>query len=123
MFLVTGLQARTLLEQAHAFTIDDVLIATAWTTLIAIADTIYLDVSGNVSFPRWLSPRLRKRDPSPPCKRPSFSPLPAYAGRRFGSPLRLQFLHDSQPKPFPHRDLILFLSLSASSSSRWLAKA
>src|SRR5471030_579 len=37
VFLITGLQARTLIEKAHAFSFHDLLIATACTTLIAIA--------------------------------------------------------------------------------------
>ena len=69
VFLLTGLQARTLIEQAHAFSIHDLLIATAWTTLIAIAAR-FIWVFPATYLPRWLSPPLRKRDPSPPWQAP-----------------------------------------------------
>src|SRR5690349_2980598 len=36
VFLVTGLEARTLLEQNHPFTIRELVMATIWTTVIAI---------------------------------------------------------------------------------------
>ena len=65
VFLVTGLQARTLIEDARLFSIPDLLIATALTTAIVIAAR-FVWVFPATYIPRWIVPGLRKRDPSPP---------------------------------------------------------
>jgi monovalent cation/hydrogen antiporter len=109
VFLITGLQVRTLLEQAHTFTIHDLMIATAWTTLIAIAAR-FIWLFPATYIPRWLSPRLRKRDPSPPWQAPFFL---AFTGIRGVVSLAVALaipytIVGSQP--FPHRDLILFVT-------------
>ena len=109
VFLVTGLQVRTLLEQAHAFTIHDLLIATAWTTLIAIAAR-FIWMFPATYLPRWLSPRLRKRDPSPPWQAPFFL---AFTGIRGVVSLAVALAIPYtilNGQPFPHRDLILFVT-------------
>jgi monovalent cation/hydrogen antiporter len=109
VFLVTGLQARTLLEQAHAFTIHDLLIATAWTTLIAIAAR-FIWVFPAIYVPRWLSPRLRTRDPSPAWQAPFFL---AFTGIRGVVSLAVALAIPYtilNGQPFPHRDLILFVT-------------
>jgi CPA1 family monovalent cation:H+ antiporter len=109
VFLVTGLQVRTLLEQVHAFTIHDLLIATAWTTLIAIAAR-FIWMFPATYFPRWLSPRLRRRDPSPPWQAPFFL---AFTGIRGVVSLAVALAIPYtilNGQPFPHRDLILFVT-------------
>jgi CPA1 family monovalent cation:H+ antiporter len=109
VFLVTGLQARTLLEQGHVFTIHDLLIATAWTTLIAIAAR-FIWVFPATYIPRWLSSRLRKRDPSPPWQAPFFL---AFTGIRGVDSLAVALAIPFtilNGDPFPHRDLILFIT-------------
>ncbi len=109
VFLVTGLQARTLIEQTHAFTIHDLLIATGWTTLIAIVAR-FIWVFPATYFPRWLSRRLRKRDPSPPWQAPFFL---AFTGIRGVDSLAVALAIPYailSGQPFPHRDLILFVT-------------
>jgi CPA1 family monovalent cation:H+ antiporter len=109
VFLVTGLQVRTLLEQAHAFTIHDLLIATVWTTLIAIVAR-FIWVFPATYIPRWLSPRLRKRDPSPPWQAPFFL---AFTGIRGVVSLAVALAIPYtilNGQPFPHRDLIMFVT-------------
>src|ERR1039458_2306587 len=69
VFLLTGLQAHALLDEPHIFTIPDLLIAKAWTTLITIAAR-FIWVFPATYIPRWVSPSLRKRDPSPPWQGP-----------------------------------------------------
>src|SRR6202162_89934 len=69
VFLLTGLQAHALLDEPHIFTIHDLLIAMAWTTLITIAAR-FIWVFPATYIPRWVSPSLRKRDPSPPWQGP-----------------------------------------------------
>ena len=109
VFLITGLQARTLIEQTHAFSIHDLLIATAWTTLIAIAAR-FIWVFPATYIPRWVSPRWRKRDPSPPWQRPFFL---AFTGVRGVDSLAVALAIPYavvNGAPFPHRDLILFVT-------------
>ena len=79
VFLVTGLQARTLIEQSHAFCIRELLIATAWTTLIAIAARFIWvfpgDLHSALAQPASAPSATRRR----PGKRRFSWPLPAYA--------------------------------------------
>jgi monovalent cation/hydrogen antiporter len=109
VFLVTGLQARTLIEQSHAFSIRELLIATAWTTLIAVAAR-FIWVFPATYIPRWLNPRLAKRDPSPPWQTPFFL---AFTGVRGVDSLAVALAIPYtvlSGVPFPHRDLILFVT-------------
>jgi CPA1 family monovalent cation:H+ antiporter len=109
VFLVTGLQARTLIEQSHAFSIRELLIATAWTTLIAVAAR-FIWVFPATYIPRWANPRLAKRDPSPPWQTPFFL---AFTGVRGVDSLAVALAIPYtvlSGAPFPHRDLILFVT-------------
>jgi Na+/H+ antiporter len=109
VFLLTGLQARTLIENGHAFSIQDLAIATGWTTLIVIAAR-FVWVFPATYIPRWLSSSLRKRDPSPPWQAPF---LLAFTGVRgvvsLAAALAIPYALDSG-QPFPHRELILFVT-------------
>jgi Na+/H+ antiporter len=109
VFLVTGLQARTLLEKAQSFSMRDLLIATAITTVIVIAAR-FVWMFPAVYVPRWLSPSLRKRDPSPRWQTPFFL---AFTGVRGVVSLAAALaipLYTIHPEPFPKRDLILFVT-------------
>src|SRR5664279_4960606 len=109
VFLITGLQARTLIEQTHAFSIHDLLIATFWTTLIAVVAR-FIWVFPATYIPRWVSPRLRKRDPSPPWQGPLFL---AFTGVRGVDSLAVALAIPYtivSGAPFPHRELILFVT-------------
>lgn len=109
VFLVTGLQARALIHDAAAFSLTDLLIATAWTTLIVIAAR-FVWVFPATYIPRWLSPSLRRRDPSPRWQGPFFL---AFTGIRgvvsLAAALAIPYTLDNG-QPFPHRDLILFIT-------------
>jgi Na+/H+ antiporter len=109
VFLLTGLQARTLIDQAQAFSIPDLLIATAWTTLIVIAAR-FIWVFPATYIPRWVSPRLAKRDPAPPWQGPF---LLSFTGVRgvvsLAAALAIPYTI-ANGAPFPHRDLILFVT-------------
>jgi Na+/H+ antiporter len=109
VFLVTGMQTRTLIEQTHAFSIRELVIATAWTTLIAVTAR-FIWVFPATYIPRWFSQRLRKRDPAPPWQSPFFL---AFTGMRGVDSLAVALASpfmvlDGQP--VPHRDLILFVT-------------
>jgi len=109
VFLVTGLQARTLIEQTQRFELHDLMVATAWTTLIVIVAR-YIWVFPATYIPRWVSSRLRKRDPSPPWQPVFFL---AFTGMRGVDSLAVALAIPyvvASGQPFPHRDLILFVT-------------
>ena len=65
VFLVVGLQARTLLGRIEAYSLRDLAVAVALVTVIVIVAR-FVWVFPAVYLPRWLSPSLARRDPSPP---------------------------------------------------------
>src|SRR5712671_5598396 len=107
VFLLTGLQARALIEKAQTFSLRDLALAVALTTAIIIAAR-FIWVYPATYLPRWLSPSLRRRDPYPSWQQ-TF--VIAFTGVRgvvslaaaLAIPLTIQ-----SGAPFPHRDLILF---------------
>jgi Na+/H+ antiporter len=109
VFLVTGVQARTLIDNGRPFSIQELLTATALTTLIVTAAR-FIWVFPVTYIPRWVSPRLRKRDPSPPWQGPF---LLSFTGVRgvvsLAAALAIPYFLDSGAA-FPHRELILFVT-------------
>ncbi len=109
VFLLTGLQARTLMETAQTFSLRELAVAVLVTTAIVIAAR-FIWVFPATYLPRWLWPPLRKRDPSPPW---TWIFVLAFTGVRgvvslaaaLAIPLTL-----ASGAPFPHRDLILFIA-------------
>jgi len=109
VFLVTGLQARTLIEQTQRFEIHDLMVATAWTTLIVIVAR-FIWVFPSTYLPRWLSPSLAKRDPSPSWQTTFFLGFTGMRGvDSLAVALAIPYALDNG-QPFPHRDLILFVT-------------
>jgi len=109
VFLITGLQARTLIDEPHRFPIRELLIATALTTLIAIVAR-YIWMFPATYIPRWASASLRKRDPSPQWQAPFFL---AFTGVRGVDSLAVALAIPYtvvNGDPFPHRELILFIT-------------
>ena len=108
VFLVTGLQARSLIEKAQSFSIRDLLIATAITTAIVIAAR-FVWMFPATYVPRWV-PSVRKRDPAPPWQWPFFL---AFTGVRGVVSLAAALaipLATTAGEAFPQRDLILFVT-------------
>jgi len=109
VFLLTGLQARILLEQANSFTLRELVTAVAVTTAIVIVAR-FVWVFPATYLPRWLSPPLARRDPSPAWQLPF---VLAFTGVRgvvslaaaLAIPLTL-----ASGAPFPHRGLIIVVS-------------
>jgi Na+/H+ antiporter len=109
VFLLTGLQARALIEQGHDFSIPELLFATACVTFIAIAAR-FIWVFPATYLPRWFSERLTKRDPSPSWQFPFFL---SFTGVRGVDSLAVALAIPYtmlNGEPFPHRDLILFVT-------------
>ena len=109
VFLLTGLEARALLEQAHGFPIRELLVATALTTLIVVAAR-FIWVYPATYIPRWASASLAKRDPLPPWQSPftiSFTGVRGVVS--LAAALAIPFTLDNG-QPFPHRTAILFVT-------------
>ena len=109
LFLVTGFQMRALYQGSKAFPLNDVLIATALVVaIVVIARFAWMFPA--TYLPRWISPSLRRRDPSPPWQWPFTI---AFIGVRgavsLAAALALPFTLASGDV-FPYRDLILFVS-------------
>jgi CPA1 family monovalent cation:H+ antiporter len=108
VFLLTGLEARALIHDAAAFSVAELLAATAWTTLIVIAAR-FVWVFPATYIPRWMSPALRRRDPAPPWQAPF---LLSFTGIRgvvsLAAALAIPYTI-TNGQPFPHRSLILFV--------------
>jgi monovalent cation/hydrogen antiporter len=109
VFLITGLEARALIEKAPTFPLRELLFATILTTVIVIAAR-FIWVFPATYLPRWVSASLAKRDPSPPWQGPFTI---AFTGVRgvvsLAAALAIPFtLNNGQP--FPHRDGILFIT-------------
>jgi monovalent cation/hydrogen antiporter len=109
VFLLTGLQTRALIEQTQAFSIRELLVATAWTTLIIIAAR-FIWIFPAVYIPRWVSKSLAKRDPSPPWQQPFFLSFTGIRGVvSLAAALAIPYTLDNG-QPFPHREMILFIT-------------
>ena len=109
VFLVTGLETRVLVEQSHNFVVAELVGATIWMTAIVIAAR-YVWVFPATYLPRWLSPALAKRDPSPTWRTTFFI---AFTGLRGVDSLAVALAIPytiASGAPFPHRDLILFVT-------------
>ncbi len=109
VFLLTGLQARALIEQPHIFTIRELVIAAVLTTVITIAAR-FIWVFPATYIPRWVSPALARRDPSPPWQGPF---LLSFTGVRgvvsLAAALAIPYTVASG-QPFPHRELIQYVT-------------
>jgi monovalent cation/hydrogen antiporter len=109
VFLLTGLQVRTLIEQTHTFSIRDLIVATLLTTAIAVIAR-YVWVFPATYVPRWLSKKLAKRDPAPPWQWAFFLSFTGVRGTvSLAVALAIPYTI-ANGAPFPHRDLILFVT-------------
>jgi Na+/H+ antiporter len=111
VFLITGLQARTLIVGIRRYSIFDLAFsATVISTVVIIARFVWMYPA--TYLPRWLVPAIRRKDPSPPWQWPTAL---AFTGVRgivsLVAALAIPFTTDSG-EPFPQRDLILFLTFS-----------
>src|SRR5215831_5609100 len=65
VFLVTGLQMRTLLDRTGTVLLRDLVFAVLLTVIVLIV-TRFIWIYPATYLPRWLSPALARRDPLPP---------------------------------------------------------
>jgi len=109
VFLLTGLQVRTLLDEPRSFTVPELAVATAAVTAIVIAAR-FLWVFPATYLPRWLSRSLARRDPAPSWQAVF---VLAFTGIRgvvsLAAALAIPHV-TAGGQPFPRRDLILFVT-------------
>lgn len=109
VFLVTGLQIRTLLDRFDVTSWRESMLAIVVTTAVILVAR-FIWVYPAAYFPRWLSPSLARRDPAPPWQWIFFLGFVGVRGvvslaAALGIPLTTQ-----TGAPFPDRDLILFVT-------------
>ncbi|HEX4267078.1 MAG TPA: Na+/H+ antiporter [Steroidobacteraceae bacterium] len=109
VFLITGLQARALIAGIRIYSLRELAISAVVVSAVVIAAR-FAWMFPATYVPRWLSPSLRHRDPPPPWQSPFAL---AFTGVRgivsLAAALALP-LATPDGAPFPHRDLILFLT-------------
>jgi CPA1 family monovalent cation:H+ antiporter len=111
VFLITGLQTRTLSEHIHHVSITELATSAVIISAVVIGAR-FVWMYPATYIPRWLFPGLRRRDPSPPWQWPFAL---AFTGVRgvvsLAAALAIPFA-TADGQPFPYRDLILFLTFS-----------
>src|SRR5215470_3457198 len=109
VFLVTGLQMRTLLDRTGAGILRDSILPISLTVLVLVAAR-FMWIYPAAHIPRWLSPSLARRDPLPPWQW-LFSL--AFIGVRGVVSLAAALaipLTTEIGTPFPYRNPILFVT-------------
>ena len=111
VFLITGLQARSVILGIRGYSVSDLAISAALVSAVVIVAR-FVWVYPATYLPRWLVPAIRRKDPSPPWQ---WSFALAFAGVRGVVSLAAALaipLSTEAGQPFPRRDLILFLTFA-----------
>lgn len=109
VFLVTGMQTRTLLDRTATVGLRE-LGFTVLLTVVVVIVARFVWVFPATYLPRWLSPSLRRRDPLPPWQ---WIFILAFVGVRGVVSLAAALaipVTTAAGTPFPNRDLILFVT-------------
>jgi len=111
VFLITGLQAHTLIERIASYSMWDLAVSAAVISAVVVI-TRFIWIYPATYLPRWLFPSIERADPSPPWEWPF---VLAFTGVRgivsLAAALGIPFA-TAGGEPFPARDLILFLTFS-----------
>jgi Na+/H+ antiporter len=108
VFLITGLQARTLLAATASSSLSELFIA-AVAVSVAVIATRFIWIFPATYVPRWLVPAVRRKDPSPPWQWPFVLGFTGVRGIvSLAAALAIPLASDGGDA-FPHRDLIIFL--------------
>jgi Na+/H+ antiporter len=111
IFLVTGMQTRTLLDRMDANLLQG-LTFTVLVTVAVVIVTRFIWIYPVAYLPRWLSPSLRRRDPIPPWQSIFFLGFVGVRGVVSLAAALAIPLTTAAGAPFPDRDLILFVTFS-----------
>jgi len=111
IFLITGLQARSVVAGIHGYSISELAISAGLVSAVVIvARFVWLYPA--TYLPRWLVPAIRRNDPSPPWQWPfALSSAGVRGVVSLAAALAIPFTTGAG-KPFPQRDLILFLTFT-----------
>jgi Na+/H+ antiporter len=109
VFLVTGLQARSVIAGIHGYSMSELTVSAALVSgVVIVARFVWLYPA--TYLPRWLVPAIRRKDPSPPWQFPfALSSAGVRGVVSLAAALAIP-LSTEAGKPFPQRDLILFLT-------------
>jgi CPA1 family monovalent cation:H+ antiporter len=111
VFLMTGLQARTLLVGLGTYSLSALAGSAAVVTVVVILAR-FVWIYPATYLPRWLIPAIARKDPSPPWQ---WQFVLGFTGVRgivsLAAALAIPLTMDSG-RPFPDRDLILFLTFA-----------
>ena len=108
VFLITGLQARTLIASSRHYSIAEIAMAAGVVCLVVIL-TRFVWVFPSTYLPRWLVPSINRHDPAPPWQLPMFLGFTGIRGIvSLAAALAIPFTI-ADGSPFPNRDLILIL--------------
>ena len=111
VFLVTGLQARTLVMGLGAYTLSRLVESAAVVSLVVIIAR-FVWMFPATYLPRQLFPAIARRDPAPPWQWPFVLGFTGVRGIvSLAAALAIPFTMDDG-RPFPDRNLILFLTFS-----------
>jgi monovalent cation/hydrogen antiporter len=111
IFLITGMQTRTLLDRMNGNLLYDLLIA-ALVTIVVVVVTRFVWMFPAVYLPRRLSRSLRRRDPAPPWQWTFFLGFVGVRGVVSLAAALAVPLTTAIGSPFPARDLILFVTFA-----------
>jgi len=109
VFLITGMQTRTLIDDANAVFLRDLVIAVPLVVAVLIVAR-FIWTYPAAYLPRWINPALARRDPTPPWQ---WLFLLSFVGVRgvvsLAAALAIPLVTNAGA-PFPYRDLILFIT-------------
>src|SRR4029077_20273033 len=111
VFLMTGLQARTFIMGFGSYPLS-LLAGSAAVVSVVVILARFIWIFPATYLPRWLIPAIARKDPSPPWQWPFVRGFTGVRGIvSLAAALAIPFtIHDG--RPFPDRDLILFLTFS-----------
>jgi CPA1 family monovalent cation:H+ antiporter len=111
VFLVTGLQARTLIMGLGAYSFP-MLAGSAAVVSVVVILARFVWIFPSTYLPRRLIPAIARKDPAPPWQWPFVLGFTGVRGIvSLAAALAIPFTMDDG-RPFPDRDLILFLTFS-----------
>jgi Na+/H+ antiporter len=111
VFLMTGLQARTLITGLGTYSLS-VLAGSAAVVSVVVILARFVWIYPATYLPRWLIPVIAREDPSPPWQWPFVLGFTGVRGIvSLAAALAIPLAMDSG-RPFPDRELILFLTFS-----------
>ena len=109
VFLITGLQARTLLGDIAESSKSELVLAAVVVSVVVIV-TRFVWTFPATYLPRWIIPAVRRKDPAPPWQTPFAIGFTGVRGIVTVAAALAIPLATENGTPFPHRSRIIFLA-------------